>query len=79
MDKPNTKCRVCGKEYYCCADSRIIGAWKTMTCSPECFKEYMARIEKSRTHNILESEDKTDIPVKQKRSKIKDPDKNDED
>lgn len=49
MNKPNTKCRVCGKEYFCCADSRRIGGWKSMACSQECFKEYMRRIEESRT------------------------------
>jgi len=49
MNKPNTKCRVCGKEYFCCADSQSIGGWKSMACSQECFKEYMRRIEESRT------------------------------
>lgn len=42
------KCRVCGKEYFCCTDSRKYGAWKSMACSPECYKEYMRRIEESR-------------------------------
>ena len=48
LDKPNTKCRVCGKEYFCCSDSRRVGAWKAMACSPDCFKEYMRLIEESR-------------------------------
>ena len=48
MGKPNTKCRVCGKEYFCCADSKKINSWRTMACSIECYKEYMDRIEKSR-------------------------------
>lgn len=49
MNKPNTTCRVCGKEYYCCQDSKNINGWRTMACSPECFKEYMRRIEEART------------------------------
>lgn len=48
MNKPNTKCRVCRKDYFCCSDSRKIGSWRTMTCSAECFREYMDRIEKAR-------------------------------
>lgn len=51
MNKPNTKCKVCGKEYYCCSDSRSVNSWRTMACSIECYKEYMNRIEKSR--NII--------------------------
>lgn len=54
MNKPNTKCRVCGKEYFCCSDSRKIGSWRTMACSTECFKEYMERIEKARNPIIKE-------------------------
>lgn len=48
MNKPNTKCRVCGKSYFCCSDSRKIGSWRTMACSTECFREYMERIGTSR-------------------------------
>lgn len=48
MATPNTKCKVCGKEYFCCSDSRQIGSWRTMACSIECYKEYMRRIENSR-------------------------------
>lgn len=47
-NKPNTTCKVCGKQYFCCADRRKINSWKTMCCSQECYKEYMIRIEKSR-------------------------------
>lgn len=59
MNKPNTKCRICGKEYFCCLDSRQIGSWRTMACSPEHYQEYMKRIEESRrpqtkaVHEIL--------------------------
>lgn len=48
MAKPNTKCRVCGKEYYCCADHSKLGGWKTMACCEDHYKEYMKRITKSR-------------------------------
>jgi len=47
-NKPNMTCRVCGKEYFCCSDSKQIGSWRTMACSPEHYKEYMRRIEESR-------------------------------
>ena len=47
-NKPNTKCRICGKEYYCCADSRKIGSWRTIACCMEHYKEYMEQIEASR-------------------------------
>jgi len=49
MPNPNTVCRVCGKEYFCCSDSRKINSWRTMACSGECFKEYMRLIEISRS------------------------------
>lgn len=55
MSKPNTKCRVCGKEYFCCSDSKNINSWRTMACSVECFKEYMRRIEESRKPIIEDS------------------------
>lgn len=70
MDKPNTKCRVCGREYYCCSDSRKIGAWKAMACSPDCFKEYMSRIEESRKHKtVLESNVEYETVKKTRKSK----------
>lgn len=47
-NKPNMTCRVCGKEYFCCADSKKIGSWRTMACSEEHYQEYMKRIENSR-------------------------------
>jgi len=55
MNKQNTKCRVCGKEYFCCSDSKNIGSWRTMACSLDCFKEYMNRIEKSRNQTQKEA------------------------
>ena len=46
--QPNTKCKVCGKEYYCCVDSRKFGGFRTVACSPECFQEYMRQVEEAR-------------------------------
>ncbi len=48
MNKPNTICRVCKKEYFCCSDRKSLNSWKAMACSPECFKEYMKRIHAAR-------------------------------
>jgi len=56
MSKPNTICRVCGKEYFCCSDSRNINSWKAMACSQECYKEYMRRIEISRKPKVYKVE-----------------------
>lgn len=56
MSKPNTVCRVCGKEYYCCNDSRNINSWRAMACSPECYKEYMRRIKAARDKSITSFE-----------------------
>lgn len=69
MAMPNTKCRVCGKEYFCCSDSRQIGSWRTMACSIECYKEYMRRIEDSRKH-VVESIPETEKPKIRKRKSV---------
>ena len=55
MAKPNTKCRVCGKEYFCCADHQRLGGWKTMACSEEHYKEYMRRVAESRKPTVKEA------------------------
>ena len=46
--QPNTTCKVCGKEYYCCIDSRKYGGYRAVACSPECFQEYMRQVEEAR-------------------------------
>ena len=46
--KPNTKCRVCGKEYYCCASNKKLGGWRAMACCEEHFHEYIMKIRESR-------------------------------
>ena len=74
MNKPNTICRVCGKEYYCCQDSKNINGWRTMACSPECFKEYMRRIEEARTPKptiTVTSDTKVESSTKMKYEKKK--------
>lgn len=64
MNKPNTICRVCGKDYFCCEDSRKIYSWRTMACSPDCFKEYMKRIEEARTLPSVEETKPTKMKKK---------------
>lgn len=68
MNKPNMTCRVCGKEYFCCSDSKKINSWRTMACSPECFQEYMRRIEESRNPATKEAEAKPTTKNNKKKS-----------
>lgn len=68
MNKPNMTCRVCGKKYFCCSDSKKINSWRTMACSPECFQEYMRRIEESRKPVIKEVEIKTTSKDRKKKT-----------
>jgi hypothetical protein len=44
---PNRNCLniKCQKAYYCCLNCEKIGSWKVVTCSPECFQEYMKMVE----------------------------------
>ena len=67
MAKPNTKCRVCGKEYYCCADHSRLGGWKTMACSEEHYKEYMRRIAESRKPQVEEIIEEVKLPIKREK------------
>lgn len=79
MNKPNMICRVCGKEYYCCGDSRKANSWKTMACSEDCFKEYMKRIDEARNSKpvvetvaeVVEEVKTVETPVKMKYGKKK--------
>lgn len=44
-------CRICGKMFTPCADceaDKTMFRWKRAACSPECAKEYFAKIEESR-------------------------------
>lgn len=68
-NKPNTKCRICGKEYFCCADSKNIGSWRTMACCPEHYAEYMKRIEESRKPKIENEKKSTKKSVLKKDTK----------
>lgn len=63
-NKPNMICRVCGKEYFCCADSKKIGSWRTMACSEEHYQEYMNRIENSRKPQSTIEINETEKPRK---------------
>lgn len=66
--QPNTKCKVCGKEYYCCVDSRKFGGFRTVACSPECFQEYMRQVEEARKPVVETIIDDT-TSIKKKTSK----------
>lgn len=68
MNKPNMVCRVCSKEYFCCSDGKKINSWRTMACSPECFQEYMRRIEESRKPAIKEAGIKTTSKNRKKKT-----------
>lgn len=43
--KPNTICKVCGKEYYHCKASEALGHYKMVACSPECYREWLRMLE----------------------------------
>lgn len=66
--QPNTKCKVCGKEYYCCVDSRKFGGYKSVACSPECFQEYMRQVEEARKP-VVETATKPTTYIKKKANK----------
>lgn len=75
MNKPNMTCKVCGKKYFCCGDSKKLGSWRAVTCSPGCYQEYMKRIEESRKpvvlpHEQVSLEEHVEKPVRN-RSKSK--------
>jgi len=44
---PNRVClnEKCKKEYFCCIACEKINSWKRVTCSPECFQDYMRSLE----------------------------------
>ena len=49
--KVQKPCKLCGKMFTPCADcenDKKMFRWKKVACSPECAKEYFAKIEASR-------------------------------
>lgn len=49
--KVQKPCKICGKMFTPCADcenDKTMFHWKRVACSPECAKEYFAKIEESR-------------------------------
>lgn len=49
--KVQKTCKICGKMFTPCADcenDKTMFRWKKVACSPECAKEYFAKIEASR-------------------------------
>lgn len=57
-NKVQKPCKICGKMFIPCADcenDKTMFRWKRVACSPECAKEYFAKIEESR-HPKVEPE-----------------------
>lgn len=44
MKKPNFKCKVCGKDYYCCALGIEKAPYKQIVCSDECYAKWQKAI-----------------------------------
>lgn len=42
---PNHICKICGEKYYACEGCDQRNHWKSVTCSPECFKKWVKIIE----------------------------------
>ena len=59
--QPNAKCRVCGKDYFCCVDSRRFGGFRSVACSEECFKIYIEKVEEQRAKEAKEAEKSVSI------------------
>lgn len=48
---PMKKCRVCGKEYEACRNTKVqpgVYRWREVACSPECGDIYLQRVLESR-------------------------------
>lgn len=35
------ECQICGKKYDCCSTQITLNGWKSITCSHECYQEYL--------------------------------------
>lgn len=60
--KVQKPCKICGKMFTPCADcenDKTMFRWKRVACSPECAKEYFAKIEASRQPKIESIEPRT--------------------
>lgn len=52
--KVQKPCKICGKMFTPCADcenDKTMFRWKRVACSPECAKEYFAKVEAIRLHH----------------------------
>lgn len=49
---PNCKCKICGKLYRICADARRLNSWRLIACSPECYQEWLRKVEISKENNL---------------------------
>lgn len=64
--RTNATCFNCGKPYYVCRTCESIYSWKNITCSTECYQEYIKKI-----NNVNKTEEgtPTKIPKPQKTKK----------
>ena len=54
-NKVQKPCKICGRMFTPCADcenDKTMFRWKRVACSPECAKEYFAKIEESRQPRV---------------------------
>ena len=60
MKSKKLVCRVCGRSYEGCKSANVGAAnkWKNITCSTECYKEYIKKIHDSRNVNQVNEESK---------------------
>lgn len=47
MAGTNFKCKVCGKEYYCCEMGLNKFPWKQIVCSKECWQQWLSKVNKA--------------------------------
>jgi len=53
MKKPNFKCKVCGKDYYCCAVGVEKYPYKQIVCSPECYDKWQKQIAARKVKKVV--------------------------
>jgi hypothetical protein len=58
---PNHICKICGEKYYACEGCDQRNHWKSVTCSPECFKEWMRIIDERDNPKPVEVEKPVEI------------------
>lgn len=65
--KPNTTCKICGKQYYHCKDCETFGSWRLVACSAACYSEWLKQIE-ARDDQLNTPVDPPEIKLTDKRT-----------